>query len=531
MKRLLFFPGHRIIAYEWHRGRFRNVQAFEPDEAGRTAFRAWLDASPRTPVQLLLDVIEEEFHVDRVPHVLGRDRAALLKRTAQKHFRSTEFRYVTVQGRETRGRRDDRLLIAGLTNPEILKVWLGLIDTARVPLKGVYSLPLIGERLLPQLGAARVPRALVVSQQVPSTLRQSYYERGRLRFSRLVPGRYDDAQGYVDFLRRELDQTLHFLETQRFRRRDDPIDVYVLAGDDTHEALREGLASTDTVTCHLVPLSRLAPRLGIRGGLPGTFADAIYAQVLLRQPRPANHYGLPRLRRHFFVQRARVGLRWATVALVLAAVGLALGTGLRARAYMRATQQARARASEFRALYQQRLSQLSEFQYRAVDVKNAVDLLHRLADAASANPGSMMARIGNVLNGHPHIVLDDFTWQVSGDPHLKVDVDQRRPLASGTPGLVHGIDTSGKIYRYALLQGEVVDFGGSYRRAIQRFDAFVADLRGSGQFGHVEAVEAPFDLKPDSGVSGDSGVDAPGDKAQRARFAVLVRTGGSDGRG
>ena len=531
MKRLLFFPGHRIIAYEWQRGRFRRVEAFEPDEEGRIAFRAWLEELPRTPIQLLLDVIEEEFHVDHVPHVIGRDRAALLRRTAQKHFRVTEFRYITVQGREARGRRDDRVLVAGLTNPEILKTWLSLIDAARVPLKGVYSLPLVGERLLPHLGAARASRALVVSQQVPSTLRQSYYERGRLRFSRLVPGRYADAQGYVDFVRRELDQTLHFLETQRFRRRDDPIEVYVVAGGDTYQPLREGLASSDTVTCHLVPAERLAPRVGIRGGLPGAFADAIYAQILLRQRRPANHYGLPRLRRHFFVQRARVGLRWAAVALVLAAVGLALGIGLRGHAYEQATTLARVRAAQFRTLYQQRLSQLSEFHYRAVDVKNAVDLLDGLAGASSDHPGPMMASVGSVLDDHPNIVLDAMTWQVSDDPDLKIDVDQERAMETNAPMLTQLAREPARAYRYALLRGDVVGFSGNYRRAVQLFDAFVAGLRESGRFGHVEALEAPFDLKPDSGVSGDSGVDARDTATRRARFVVLVRRGGSDGNG
>jgi hypothetical protein len=269
MKRLLFFPGHRILAYEWERGAFRRTEAFEPDEAGRAAFRAWLEEAPRTPVQLLLDVIEEEFHTDRIPHVIGRDRRELYRRTAERHFRSTEFRYIIDQGRESEGRRDDRVLVAGLTNPELLKTWLSVIDDTRVPLKGIHSLPLVGEALLPAIGAAKTARALVISQQIPSTLRQSYHERGQLRFSRLAPGRYSDAEGFAAFVQRELDQTLHFLETQRFRRQGAPIDVYILVNNDAWQALRERLSSSDTVTCHLVPLERVAKRVGEHGALAG----------------------------------------------------------------------------------------------------------------------------------------------------------------------------------------------------------------------------------------------------------------------
>lgn len=529
MRRLLFFPGHRLLAYEWERGRFRRAEAFEPDEAGRAAFRAWLEESPRTPVQLLLDVIEEEFHVDHVPHVIGRDRVELYRRTAQKHFRNTEFRYITAQDRQESGRRDDRVLVAGLTNPELLKVWLTVIDAARVPLKGIHSLPLVGERLLPHLGAARARRALVVSQQIPSTLRQSYYEGGRLRFSRLVPGRYRDAAGFVEFVRRELDQTLHFLETQRFRRREDPIEVFVITGGDVYRELRDGLSSSDTVTCHLVPLERLAARVGIRGRPPGDFADTVFAQVLLRQRRPANHYGLPRLRRHFFVQRGRQALRWSAVALVLGALAVVGGAVLQGRVYEDAAREARARAARFEEMYQQRLRQLAEFDYRATDVKNAVDLMNRLDAAATRDPERIMTRLGGVLGAHPDIVLDALTWLLSPQPDLEPEAGRNAPVTGGDADLPQIAAADAGAYHYALIRGDVVGFGGDYRRAIEVFERFVGALRDGTGFGRVEVLEAPFDLKPDSGVSGDSGTTARDRAAQRASFIVRLRLDGGDG--
>lgn len=531
MRRVLFFPGHRILAYEWDRGHFRRVEAFEPDDTGRAAFRAWLEEAPRTPVQLLLDVIEEEFHVDHVPHVIGRDRMELYRRTAQKHFRNTEFRYITAQDRQESGRRDDRVLIAGLTNPELLKVWLTVIDTARVPLKGIHSLPLVGERLLPHLGASRTRRALVISQQIPSTLRQSYYENGRLRFSRLAPGRYRDAVGFVDFLWRELDQTLHFLETQRFRRRDDPVDVFVIAGQDVAPALRDNLASSDSVTCHLVPLEGLAARVGIRGELPGGFADSVFVQVLLKQWRPANHYGLARLRRHFFVQRGRQALRWTAAALVLVAAAVVGGTVLQGRVYEQGAREARARAAGFEEMYQQRLRQLAEFDYRAVDVKSAVDLMNRLDAAATREPGGMMARVGEVLDRHPDIVLDGLTWLLSSRPDLEPEPGGDALTAAPAADLPAIAVADAPAYQYALIEGDVVGFGSDYRRAVEIFERFVAGLDEGTAFGRIEVLEAPFDLRPDSGVSGDSGTGARDRTAQRASFSVRLRLDDGEGDG
>jgi len=510
VKRLLFFPGHRILAYEWRSGAFRRIEAFDPDEAGRERFRQWLREAPRTPVQMLLDVIEEEFHIDHIPHVIGRERAHLYKRTARKHFRNSDFTYITCQGRQREGRRDDRVLVAGLTNPDLLSVWLDVLAEEQVALKGIHSLPLVGEYLLPHLGAQRAGRVLVVSQQVPSTLRQSYYENGRLRFSRLVPGRYKDAAEYADFVHDELHQTLHFLEHQRFRGQGRPVDTYILADSDAHDALRERLAGGDVVNCHLVSLGDLAQRVGDRGSA-GPYADTIFGQLLLRQRRPANHYGLARLRHFFFVQRARVGLRVLAGAAVLAAVAVAGGAWLQGQAYESGIVQAQAREARFQQLYEQRLSQLDEFDYRAVDVKNAVDLMTDVSNAVRQTPEPIMNRLGTLLAEHSALTLDRLDWARSDG----VGRDSGRTVGRTNPN----DPAAGPVVEVG---GRVTRFDGDYREAIARFDQFVQTLRTSG-LGSVSVDRAPFDLGPGSGVSGDSGTTASTPTDQSGEFVLQLR--------
>lgn len=527
MKRLLFFPGHRILAYEWQRGRFLRTESFEPDERGRAAFRAWLDQSPRQPVQLLLDVIEEEFHVDRVPHVIGRDHSQLFERTAQRHFRSTEFRYIVNQGRETTGRRDDRVLIAGLTNPELLRTWLSVIDKAEVPLRGIYSLPLVSESLLPHLGAAKAERSLVISQQIPSTLRQSYFEKGKLRFSRLVPGRYKDARGFAEFFQRELRQTLRFLETQHFRSRGAHIDVYVLVSADVYQVMRDELSSTEAVTCHLVPLERLGERIGMRGARVGSFADTVFGHLLLSQRRPANHYGFNRLRRHFFTRRMRLGLAGTAAALLVCTVAYAIAVIVQSRVYEQSIEVARERAAEFDRRYRLRLQQLDQFDYQAQDVKRAVDLLGSLRDARVVDPGGALASLGNVLVEHPAIIVNRLNWRQVDDPEIPVPDETNPGLADSGSGLVRRLDEGTEApYRYVLISGDVVGFGGEYREAVELFETFVADLQEQPDVSRLDVIESPFALTSDSGVSGDSGLSAGRQRAQNGSYRLFVRLGG-----
>lgn len=524
MKRLLFFPGHRLIAYEWEGGACRRQVAFEPDEAGYAAFAAWLAESPRVPIHLLLDVIEEEFHIERVPHVIGWDRAELYQRAAEKRFRSTPYRYITRQRRLADGRRDDELLVAGLTNPDLMSAWLEVIDEAGAPLRGIHSLPLVGQSLVRRLGFHR-GRTLLVSQEVASTVRQSYYDDGQLRFSRLVPGRYEDQPGYADFLDHEIEQTIHFLGSQRFRRQDEPLNVVVLVDDDDAPAVRERLADSAAADFHVLALSVVAARVGLHGALPHAHADVIFGHTLLRERLPANHYGLAHLRRHYFVQRGRLALGVLALALVLAAGAVAGGAFVRVEAREAAAAEARERARVFEQRYEGRLRQLAEFDYRAVDVKEAVDLFDDLEFAARITPEHAMAHVGDLLAGHPNILLQSLDWHATRDPGDDVAGagagGQARPvLATGNGG--------SEVLDQVRIRGDVIGFGGVYRTAVEHFNDFTADLRASALLDEVVVVQAPFDLEPDTGVSGDTGTGNRDQQAQRAGFTIVVRMRGGD---
>ena len=173
MRRILFFTGQRMLAYHWSANRFRAAHAFEADAQGLDDFERFLQASPRRPVRLMVDVIEEGFRLDTMPRTFGGDRTAVAERMLTRHFRTTEYRSLAVQGREKQGRRDLRVLISGLTNPEMLSVWIETINRNRVPLEGIYSMPLVGEKMLPVLKAQR-DNALVITQQSPGAVRQSF---------------------------------------------------------------------------------------------------------------------------------------------------------------------------------------------------------------------------------------------------------------------------------------------------------------------------------------------------------------------
>src|SRR5688572_6110037 len=146
LKHLLYFAGYRMIVLRWQANAFVGVAEFEPDDKGFAAFKALLQNEIEAPVRLLVDILEEDFRVESCPHVYGRDKAALHARLLNKYFRQYPHKTLRIQGRrQDKVRRDDVVLLSALTNPALFRPWIEILNELKIPLEGIYSLPLVGE--------------------------------------------------------------------------------------------------------------------------------------------------------------------------------------------------------------------------------------------------------------------------------------------------------------------------------------------------------------------------------------------------
>ena len=126
-KHLLYLTNERLVSTIWRAGKVLATESFSVDESGQLAFAEYLKRWAKLRVYLLVDLIEQDFRLDTIPHVRGGDRRALLDRKLTQVYRATPYRYAVVQGRETTGRRDDRALFTSVTNSELLAPWLNAI--------------------------------------------------------------------------------------------------------------------------------------------------------------------------------------------------------------------------------------------------------------------------------------------------------------------------------------------------------------------------------------------------------------------
>jgi len=180
---LLFLSADSFHASIWQAGKLSSPQSFSNDSNGRENFSAFLKHH-REPAYMLVDVIEEDFRLETVPHLSGSARKNLLLRKFEQFYRGTPFRQALQLQRQAEGRRDDEMLFSALTNPQRISPWLDTLLANRVPLIGIYSLPNISTPLLKGIPSDHV---LLLSWEKDAGLRQTYFNNKRLHFSRLIP--------------------------------------------------------------------------------------------------------------------------------------------------------------------------------------------------------------------------------------------------------------------------------------------------------------------------------------------------------
>src|SRR4029077_8014347 len=120
-------------------GRIVARREFAVSGAGAAEFERYMAGMGEVPTHLFTDLAEEDFRLDTIPHVGARDRDAIINRKLAQIYRNTPYRHGLLQGREAEGRRDDRVLYTAITNPEVLRPWLEVIDRLEVPLDGIHS--------------------------------------------------------------------------------------------------------------------------------------------------------------------------------------------------------------------------------------------------------------------------------------------------------------------------------------------------------------------------------------------------------
>ncbi len=511
MKLLLHLTGSMLAAYEYRQGALHEMGSFAASDEGVAAFDAYLATVPELPTAVLADLAEEEFRLETLPHLWGRDRRALLARHAGRLYRSTPYRYATVHGRAPGERRKDEVLFSALTTPAQVDVWLTALEKRQQPVTGIYSLPLISAGLLKALAPGH-EKVLLLTHNLHGGLRQTYFEKGRFRFSRLsqVPAARDPA--YPAAVNAEISKTKRYLGSLRFLQPDERLAVCLVSGSTALPVLEREVVGQKSSYYHLCATSELAGRLGRKVaemvGEETPYCDRLFLGLLSQGARRA-HYGRDDQRRGYLTYQAR---RVSQVAAgVVLATGV-LGSGFTvgdALIFRHQAELAHREADRIQAVYEQVAARLPETEVSATAIAAAV----RLADHLRARrqlPTEILVKISHGLEHRTLVRLDAIDWRgvmTGAAADAGHDADQGAASAGEDGGYLPA-NLPGNLpgdLQSAVLRGSIHPFHGDYLRAHREVRQLAAALRDQPGVTGVQILKLPLDTNPATAVEGRFG--------------------------
>ena len=506
MKRIFYFSGHRLTVFHWNRKKLASACSFESNEEGYRKFRHYLDESAKTTTSLLLDVIEEDFRKGIVPHVIGKDRTAVISRLMDRHYRSSrQYTYSEIQGRQKTGRKDDEVLLAAITNPELVRTWVRIIEECDVPLSGILSLPLVSKSILPVIGAKK-GYVLLVTQQVNSNLRQTLFKDGKMLSSRQSVINQDagNISNIGEHARPELERTLTFIRNQQQMEETDVIDVHIIGSDMQIDSLESVFTSGSSNSYHIHRLKEVCQKLGI-SGLDDKFADGMFAWIALNKYGMASHYGRKNEFVRYYYAVTSNALHAASVLVIIVSLLMIQSNISDGIAYKESSSLLKKRTSEFRRVYSEKYKTYEELFSNAKLMDMAVGMVDQIETNSQVTPLDFMLALSKIVSSPEvgRLYIDKIEWSTRQlDDNRKKK--SRRNAEAEMEYKPTDVTSPSEIQHIAVVTGRIPVTYNNYRESVNKINNIITAMSSSERVESVSAISLPVEVRPDKKFASES---------------------------
>lgn len=509
-KLLLCVSNDQATVAVWRRRRLLSCTRFENNEAGWSAFSNFLRGAHGLPVHIIVDTVEEDFRFETLPHIRGRDRTEMVGRKLKQLYRATPYCSFAFQERESGKRRDDRYLFAALTNPDLLIPWLRGIESAGLPVSGIYPLALVSISLIERL-KLKHPNLLIISKNAAG-LRQTFFKNQKFRISRLTPlrGATDVAdQHYAD----EIGNTRMYLDALTVTHVDDTLELVILDQDGSLSGLPSAIMrGRPNMQCHYLDVNEIHTRFGIPVADFEASTDTLHL-YLLGEQAPMLNLAPSYLTRSY--QRFAAG-RWVYAASGAILVGAVIWSGVNVFQAIGLDQNAliaQRQTQDYQAKYQQVTAQFPDTPTSADNLRHTVEIAEQIRTGLRS-PEAMFSIISHALDVSPNIQLQRIEWHYGDSATTKTGANPAAAPAAGP----------GNLSQSGIVHGEVTRFGGDYRAAMDAINNFLRLIARDDAVAEIKVLKLPLDVRSNSGLNGST-IAIPGQETAKFEIAVVFRKG------
>jgi hypothetical protein len=487
-RRLIYLSAHQATVLRWQAGALIGEGLFEATAEGQQQFAAYLTKHSKSLFALLANVAEEGFQIETIPFLQGADRKAIIGRKFGQLFFNATLTASLSLGREKSRRKDERIMLAALTNNDFFEPWLKVINEAEVALSGIYSMPLLGPSLFRKLKITE-ERCLLLTVQDQS-IRQSYFEKGELHFSRLTPLQNSSIGGIAQTLSAEAIKLQQYLSGRRLLGRGQPITAYILAHSNALKAIEASCADTDTLHFNVLDIEQVAHKIGLKTPPLDTHSEPIFLQLLAAAPPPVQ-FANDDQRHNFHLWQIRTAL-YATAAVALFSCLLFAGDQLyHAYNIGQQTAEHQMQAGIARQRYNDVAKTFPPIPTNNETLRRVIDRYVELGKR-STSPDRLYHEISRALQKSPSIEIENIDWKVGG---AAAPTGTNSSNAPGSIQVDEGSET-------AFVRGTLrLSHHTNARQLLAVFNQFVDALKANSKL-QVNVLQQPFDIESGKSLKG-----------------------------
>lgn len=476
-------------------------------------FEQYLKGLKQIPVRIVVDLKEELLQYERVPHLIGSDRKALFERKIRQLAGDSLFASVHRLGRESRGRKDDQILVCAIPQSEGLQPWLDCIFQTKTPIAGLFSTAFICETACKQIAKDRA--VLLVSTSGSSTgklsVRQSFFRNGKLILSRLSVTSVSDV--IVNEIFNEINRTRSYLLRAQSLDSTNDLEVHFVTDPIHVEAAHNERSELIRIKLKLYTFEEFAKRVGLVSVPTSIDFEAITAYQAAQGSSCNTQYRSKATRFYYWHHCAKRIMQMVSGALLIGSMSYASACWLDIQQSKAGLVDVQNKINRIVDLLRTSPRTKLVQGYTPTQIKSFIRSDELIRDK-SILPSAVLEPISRILNSSPGIQINKVGWQrqapdsVTGQQDgLDFYPDDQNANIDGTDNALLNdevvVDTVEASMVYATIQGEVVPFNGNYRKAHRQIEALVASLNRQQGIISATATRLPMDIRPSVDISGE----------------------------
>ena len=412
-KRIILINFEGLSVYSLERNLLIHIAKFSDEDAGYENFRHYLAESPRSPVSMIVDSVAEDFIIETVAHVRPFDRKTYLNRKMDQHFRGAIYRSAKIIGRETSGRRDDRVLFSAITKNQSLDPWVKVLLQEEIPIKSIVTPAYALCEVANEFSMITSDRVLLVNWEV-SGIRQTFIADGKMMFSRSTPSPQDRDANLATAIIESCHQSKAYLERIDLLDYGQLLDVHIITphlNDDAFADKTDDKNFGIVMHHNSIDMMQIDRFSGPQGSITAILLCLDWG---VRSGDFKNTYAPPEARRFFQLAQARKLISVCSLAVLLLSVLVSAPLILEGLSRRTKTTQLTLDIAPVEVQYNSLRAQFPETPIPSEAMELAVRT-YNLIKLQVQSPTELLTAISAVIAQYPSIKISGLDWVVSGE--------------------------------------------------------------------------------------------------------------------